>query len=502
MPEVQKEIEIETAQETKPEEVQTFASLWWLPAWALVFCSAVLLYWPALHAGYFSDDFLFFFTNPPAHLYDYFFRVGAAIHAYRPLEAILLTVTQQHLRFETMPIHLTALACHAGLVCVVIAAARALRFGLVETVTAAAAMLFAQVTAPAVLGNDTLSQSASAFLGCLSAFLLWRGQKAGVLSVLCYGAGLFFKETGLGFLLVLGVLAASLVWKETAWKRRAKRVTVLLVPYAFVTVLYFVGRHLAGGMMATHGRYGMHIGLNVVRNLVSFGLAATSPVSTVTCAIALATHNKALLILTFLSTALIVAVAAAGVWKSQRLLLAGFLTLLAIASLFPTFLLEHVSELYAYNAIPFVTLILGMGLGAIWRGNNLSRALAASVIAVFLTGHALAARQKAALMTLNGHRAAQMLTAINSYVRELPPNSQIDLIRAATNAPSYSVFVLNGFDVLEYGDIELGAILGRPDVRIYVVDEDQTRRLTPNDHLLMLGLDKNSSIERYAPGKP
>ena len=502
MPELSKEAETDTAAWTKDKGLQLFSSWWWLPAWTILFCAAVALYWPALHAGYFSDDFLFFATNPPAHLYDYFFRVGAAIHAYRPLEAIILTVTQQHLRFETLPIHLLALACHAGLVCVVVAAARLFRLGTVETVIAAAVMLFAQVSAPAVLGNDTLSQSASAFLGALSAFLFWRRHRAGFLSVLALGAGLFFKETALGFLLVIGILATWPALQQPAWKQRVVKATTLLLPYGLMTLVYFACRHLAGGMMSTHGRYGIHVGLNVFRNLVSFGLAAFSPVSTVTSAIALATHHKAVLLLTVVSAGIIVAVTAAGVLRTKRRMLCCCLAVLAVASLFPTFLLEHVSELYAYNAIPFVALIVGVGFGAIWRWNNFGRAVAGILIALFLIGQTLASRQKAALMTLNGRRAAQMISTIDSYVRQLPPHSQVDLIRAATNAPAYSVFVLNGFDVLDYGNIKLGAVLGRPDVRIDIVEEDQARGLTPNDHLLLLGLDKNSSIERYTPGKP
>jgi hypothetical protein len=502
MPELSHETELDTAAWTKHKKPQPLGSLWWLPVWAITFCMAVALYWPALHAGYFSDDFLFFATDPPEHLYDYFFRVGAAIHAYRPLEAIILTVTQQHLRFETLPIHLLALACHAGLVCVVLAAARAFRFGTAETVIAGALMLFAQVSAPAVLGNDTLSQSASAFLGALSAFLFWRQQRAGLLSVLSLGAGLFFKETALGFLLVIGILAAYVILQQTDWRERARKATYLLLPYALVTLLYFAGRHLAGGMMATHGRYGMHVGLNVLRNLVSFGLAAFSPVSTVTSAIALATHHKTVLLLSLVSAGIILAVTAAGVLRTKRRMLCCSLAVLAVASLFPTFLLDHVSELYAYNAVPFVALIIGVGFGAIWRWNNLGRATAGVILALFLTGQTVASRQKAELMTLNGNRAAQMISTIDSYVRQLPPHSQVDLIRAATNAPAYSVFVLNGFDVLDYGNIKLGAVLGRPDVKIDIVEENQARGLTPNDHLLLLGLDKNSSIERYAPGKP
>ncbi len=473
--------------------------LWvWLSAWALVFCAAIVLYWPALHAGYFSDDFLFFFTSPPAHLYDYFFRVGAAIHAYRPLEAIILTFVQQHFGFETMPIHLLALACHAGLVCLVLAAARLMRLGAVETTVAGAAMFFAQVTAPAVIGNDTLSQSASAFFGCLSVFLLWQRGTAGFLSVLFYGCSLFFKETAFGYLLATGILILYFTFPG----RNIKRAFLLLTPYGLMTAVYFLARHKAGGMLATHGRYGMHLGLNIVRNFVSFALAAFSPISTITSALALATHHRAVLFFSIVAAGSIIFATLAGVFLSRRWRLICWMTILAIVSLFPTFLLEHVSELYVYNAIPFLALVIGIAFGAIWRWNSTGRIAAPGLILLLVVGQTAAVRQKSELMALNGRRAAQMIAGINSYLQNMPAGSEIDLVRTATAEPTYSVFVLHGFDVLDYGNIKLAAVLGRPDMRIDMVEENQLGNRRSNDHLLLLGLDKNGSVERYAAGKP
>lgn len=469
---------------------------WWLPGWALLFGAALALYWPARQAGYFSDDFLFFFTSPPAHLYDYFFRIGSAIHAYRPLEAIILTATQQHFRFETMPIHLSALACHAGLICLVIAAARKLRLAVADMAIACAVMFFSQVGVPALIGNDTLSQSASAFLGWASVLLLWKGgRNARIFSVLCFGCSLFFKETAFGFLLAISLLIAYFSWRKIS-------AMLLLAPYGLMTLLYLLLRHAAGGMLATHGRYGMHFGVNVVRNLASFGLAALSPVSTVTSAIALTTHHRGVLLLSVLAAGLVVLATVIGISVSKRYHLSLFLAILAVTSLFPTFLLDHVSELYVYNAMPAIALIMGIAFGSLWRWSNLGRAITVSCLVLFLGGQVLAVRQKSELMALNGRRAARMIASIDGYLPTLPPGSEVDLVRAATGKPAYSVFVLNGFDVLDYGNIRLGAVLGRPDVKINIIEEDQARGLAANEHLLLLGLDQNSSVERYAASKP
>lgn len=70
-----------------------------------------------------------------------------------------------------------------------------------------------------------------------------------------------------------------------------------------------------------------------------------------------------------------------------------------------------------------------------------------------------------------------MLTAIEAYLPALPSGSKVDLVRMPPASPSYSVFLLNGFDVLDYGNIQLGAVLGRPDIRIDLVDEERARSL-------------------------
>src|SRR5260370_1967713 len=115
-------------------------------AWAVLLLLCIALYWPNLHAGYFSDDFLFFFDSPPAHLYNYFSQMGAAAHAYRPIEAIVLTIIQKHFRFDTFPIHLLSFCAHSALVCVVLATARRLRLEMTDTLLACTFTFFSQVS--------------------------------------------------------------------------------------------------------------------------------------------------------------------------------------------------------------------------------------------------------------------------------------------------------------------------------------------------------------------
>lgn len=479
--------------------------------WALLFGASLLLYWPGLRAGYFSDDLLFFFNSPPPHLFDYFATRGAAAQAYRPLEAIILTLIQQNFRFETLPIHLLSFGAHAGLCCAVLAAGKRLGLRPFENWIAGIFMLVAQVGAPAVLGNDTLSQSASAFFGGLSVLFLYfvwpeRGpnrvrpiskQQWLIGSVAAYIISLFFKETALGFLLVTVLLAGAIAFKHRAWAVRVKTGFKLLLPYAAATLLYGVARLRAGGAISQSGSYQIHLGVNMVRNLAEFSLAAFGPLSTVDGAVAIALHRTPELVLEGLGWLFIITVMLIGICVSGRRAVALWLLAAAIASLFPAYLLMHVSELYLYNAIPFLALALAIGLGELWNRGAPGSLAAVACAGLLVSGQIHADRQKAQLMALNGRRAGVIYAGIDRYLPTLPPNSQILLVNPPDRIPEYSVFLLKGFDVVDLGNLRIGPIFGRPDVRVELIDELRARNVERRKNRLLLALNATGGVKPY-----
>jgi hypothetical protein len=478
--------------------------------WAAFFCLSISLYWPGLRGSYFSDDLLFFFYSAPRHWWDYFATRGAAAQAYRPLEAIILTAIQQRFWFNSLPVHLLSLAAHAGLACAVVSAARRLGFRAFETGLACGFMLLAQVGAPAVLGNDTLSQSASALLGSWSALLLaevWIERKArpeGRISrkwvwwsVGLYAASLFFKETALGYLAVTLLLIAGMALEERTWARRLRMALVLGLPYAGVTLVYWLARLHAGGATTQSGSYRIHIGLNVLRNLAEFGLAAFGPVSTVNGAVALAIRSIPDLAFEALGWVLVMAVMAVGIWMSGRRALCVWLLVLAVASLFPAYLLTHVSELYLYNAIPLVALVFGIAFGSVWYLDTRGKVAVLICAGLLMAGEISADRQKAELMAMNGRKAGLIYSGLQPYLRTAPRNGEIVLVNPPDREPEYSVFLLKGFDVVDLGNLRIGPIFGRPDVRVEVMEEARVAELPRRDNQVLLGLSPEGGVEPY-----
>lgn len=481
-----------------------------LAAWALLFIASLALYWPGLRAGYFSDDLLFFFNSPPRHLLDYFLTRGAAAQAYRPLEAIILSFIQQHFRFETLPIHLLSLSAHAGLCCAVLGAGQRLGFRRFENGVACLFMLVAQVGAPAVLGNDTMSQSASVFFGGLSTLALYSAWlersreriwpvsgKWLTVSVISFAISLFLKETALGFLVVAVLLIGVIALEERSWAARLKTAIGLSLPYGGAALLYLVARLHAGGAMSQSGSYRIQVGVNILRNLAEFSIAALGPMSTVNGATAVALHRAPELIAGALGWVLIVTTMLMGIGLSHRRLPALWLLAAAVAALFPSYLLTHISELYLYNAIPFLALAFAIGVGGLWNRGMWGRLAALVCTGLLIGGHIYADRQKAQLMALNGRRAGVIYAAITRSLPAVPPDGRILLVNPPDRVPEYSVFLLKGFDVVDLGNLRIGPIFGRPDVRVELIEERRVRNLPPKKDQLLLRLDASGGVEAY-----
>ena len=463
----------------------------------------LIIYAPFLRAPYFSDDLLFYFKPPAPHWYTYFVTVGPALQAYRPLEAAILTQIQLHFGFETWPIHVISLAALTLLSGLTWLTAVELGYSSVAAYLSCAIVVISQIAEPAVLGNDTMSQAASALLGAAGAYLFWRATNTRsvgfhLASLACYFAALFFKETALGYCAVIAVLAFALLSDRVNVRHSLIRLTRALLPYALATLIYLAARIYAGGPVGSAGSYRISLGTNVIANLALSAVAAISPISTVSSAVSVQTRNFAAMIGIVAAVGVMCAIALAGFAVSTRRRLMILLAACAVASLFPTFLLQHVSELYVYNAMPFVALLLAAVLADLWAKGTLGQFVVLASAVLFISGQLVAVHEKSKLMFDNGVRAAAMMNDLAADMRSLPANSTILLADAEKREPKYSVFVLHGFDVLEFGAPRLGAIYDRPDIAIEITPESAIYQFRGKPNVFVARL-VNGRLQPLAP---
>ena len=170
--------------------------------------------------------------------------------------------------------------------------------------------------------------------------------------------------------------------------------------------------------------------------------------------------------------------------------------------LLPLAFLRHVSELYVYTAMPPIALLFGYGVSnffTIFRNERITR-LGILVFSVLLFGsHGYAVHTKAGLCIANGQRATILIQEIGPYVAQVPPGGALILLNPKTSAIEYSVFLLEGFNVLHYGETILRQIGHRNDIQVRIANEHETRSFVPPVGSLVLTLGKTGQVVLWKP---
>ncbi|MCC7491655.1 MAG: hypothetical protein IT204_04885 [Fimbriimonadaceae bacterium] len=428
--------------------------------------AALVILTPGLGVLRYGDD-LGFLLPDPAHRPWFHFTSPHPHHLwYRPLEALVLLTLQATCGAATWPLHLLLALLHGGLVWAVWELAGELGLGRRGQWLAAGWLLVSQALPIALCSNDTVSQVASGLAGCGALLLAHHGLRDGrrgrlAASLACYALALWSKESGTGAL-------AGLLLLAILHHRQRRRGLLLWVAAAAVTTTYLAVRarvsQLVPGLGSTG--YDLACGPNVLRNAVQLWGVVLSPVSTVKLLPAVAAREWPWLLLGG-GGALLTAGGAVVGWRRQPRL-GGLLLLLATTQMLPMLLLNHVSELHVYNALPLIALLLGGGWVACLAGRR--GRLAGGLLALLWLGQLGASWQKQRLMTANGRAAAALLAEVVPVMRALPPDGRLVLVQPLAARSRYSVYVLHDFDLLVHGQTGVKVLAARPDVTLHIVE--------------------------------
>jgi hypothetical protein len=441
-----------------------------------------------MRVAYYADDFQWYFDPLPPHALHFLTHRNEAIgNAYRPLQAAFLVLVQSRFGLDTFPIHVALVALHCGLSWLVYVWMRGRGLPVLHSALASGVMLVSQANAFAVGSNDTLSQVAGTALGCLSLWFLaehWlpdapaAGPRvpralAYALSVASFGLALLFKETSAPF----GAMAVLLILGR--WRHRLPhRLALEALPFILVVAAYLGVRQWLGIERFAFGpeRYDLNLGVfNVARNLALFAFQSVLPTSSVVAYEAFEARALARSLAIVLASLLVGAVLAMGVWRRRArpwtLVLAGF----GVLALFPVVLINKVSELYVYNAMPFVSVLLGMALGdAVWQARGRRRAVWVVLLVVFFGAHAWAVHTKLALMRDCGERATAILASLEPHLAAVPPGGVLLLVNPeGEDRPAYSVFTMWGFNPIRTGTVRLEQLARRTDFHTLIVEPDR-----------------------------
>ncbi|RKY12516.1 MAG: hypothetical protein DRP65_00995 [Planctomycetota bacterium] len=468
---------------------------------------ALAVYWPGLNTAYYADDYQFVFDEPASKIFYYFAHPNKLNDFYRPIQASFLAIVQTFFGLETWPIHLTQLSLHITLALLVYIVILEFGFSRLHAGIGAVFMLISQTNVHAVLSNDTLSQVGGTFFGSLSLWFLYlfyryriknppasspdipSGRKYYILSVGMLMLSLFSKETSASFPLMIGVLVLAVNLRAGIKKSAFKKGFAELLPFIFATCMYLCVWLIVVESYPTSGsaNYNLNPGANIIVNIATLLFALIVPVSSVMLFSLLKSGLLlalgAICILT-LTVALLVLF---GLWHTSRRLIVVLIMVFALLGLFPVVLMNHVSELYTYNSLPFMAVLFGIGLGNIflkagtYRFGRISLSL---MLCSLIISHAVAAHSKARLMADNGSRLMTLVKQIRPYMDNAPPDGTIWLRKPTTTEIEYSIFCMPGFKVMASSR----RLWHRADVRFHTIPPEGISDISPPKDALVLTL--------------
>lgn len=498
--------------------------LWWFVALVL---GVQLVYISGATSWYCGDDFQYVLSDPASRIFYYFFNSNPGHGFYRPVTYGVNALVQALAGWETWPIHLLNVLAHAFLAWLVYQFMLKSGHGRRAGIIGSAFMMVTQGGSAAVLQNDTISQITGTLFGCLSLWFLHLASTSGddkesamgmpsaqgrylpayyLASLLFFVVSLASKETSVGFAPMIGVLILLRYYKAPGpLLNRLLRIALEFLPYLILLLLYMWFRSSIGASQPAFGTegYSFRIGVNVPLNLLQLGTASVVPISTVTVFDAVQHHDLFLLILVAAGSILFVGLIALGLRLRENRRWLGFIGFCGLAGTIPPLLLNHVGELYLYNSLPFIAVIVGIGIvGAFERTRGIVRWGIVAFLMLFSVLNLNAIREKGVMITENGVRARRLLEQIAPYITAMPQNGYLLLVNPPTDEIPYSVYRMPGFRVFEFGTNIFSVRTGRKDVYIVLNRGDSSLfKPAPAQTILTLQGDSVVPVTRSTNGE-
>jgi hypothetical protein len=387
---------------------------------------------------------------------------------FRPIENLFLNVVQAYFGLNTLPMHVTQVALHVLLSWLVYIFMIRYGFSMWQAVLGSLFMLVSQANVSAVIATDTLSQVAGTLFGCLSLLFLWsasftRRDSAGaradrsagggyVASAVAFAVCLFWKESGICFLPALLWILLVRNLRGRSLRGSISRSLLGILPFLAVLILYLAVRTLAGSAQPTFGpgRYEFNLGANIVKNLFFLFISMTTLVSTVRGFMALTTHDVPVIIGVAVSSVVVVACLGYGLLRSKQRPVLLTLVMFAVIAVLPVVLLNNVNEVYAYNSMPFVSVVAGAaltGLAPVYRARPGRWALWAGFVVLVLACNVIATESKILDASKTSGRATAVIDALVEHSRTLPKDGTIVLVDESGERTEYWRYVPRGLDV-------------------------------------------------------
>jgi hypothetical protein len=466
----------------------------------------LLLYGYGLGISRYYDDFSMFFEEPQKQLYSLFYETSPTNPFYRPITTSLFCLVQLIGNNNVVPIHIVNIVLHALLGLLIVTAA--LRMGLSRPIAWGAAFFFTitQANGIALLSNDTFAQILVALFGYASLYFgyfhlygttdknrnVFKSPYVYTTAGL-YALGLLSKEAGISFLLCHVMLVIVAVISGGRQTLRAGGITlgILGVITAGFLLVYMNVAAIQPRLGSDH--YSFQIGPGIVTNTFMMLLSALYVGSTASLVELAGRHEWVRAAGAFVPTLLFAATLIYGYCITPKRRLVLLLAGITFLAMIPVVALRHISELYVYNCMPAISILVGLvtaqAADRFIRSNRQRGVPVIAILVITFTGLNIGAIvDKTARMYRVVTHCETIAKRVVDCAGGLRTGDTLRLVSGDNCRVPYSVFSLSAITTLE--DVAIRLQWKVPKGVIFsVVDSAAADRMISGPRCLVLGVE-------------
>ena len=462
---------------------------------------SIFLYYPSLNTFFYGDDYCHIknlnlsFEN----LLGYF--IGKNTIFLRPFESIYLHIVQHFYGLETWPVQLFNTVIHgisAWLIFIV--AKKWLKIKPISAFISGMFYVSSGIAVMAIVSNDTTSQVLSGFFGILFFFqLIVFYENKRILSYILLGVifilAMLSKETSAGLIVIAFIFSFTHTDNKCIKTRLISSIKFTL-PLLILLTIYLLYRNsvVETKILIGESRYSISFGLNSVKSLIIYIISSYTIIPS-TFLIKLWYIKKYSYFYTAIIGTLILYLYSGFILFKNQSVKQGLIILsLSIGTGFPVILLGHISELYAYNALPFVAIYWGYIFSLVikYPVSLKINFVKYFFIIILLAINILSALEKEMLMKYNGDRSKVFYYQIMKAIEKIPPNGNLEILSSAHQIFSYSVFYVSDIDLIKGCGVNKILREGKNDkLLVKFIDEDNEACLK-KDNCYLVDISRNN----------
>lgn len=457
---------------------------------------------PGINTKLYSDNFIM--EHSSNYGWSHYFETPDGRN-YRPLKYCFFAWAFDLAGKQTWVIHGIQIILHLGFAALIFYGIFKIGFSKKIALIAVLVFCFSQLIPFPLLSSHSFDQITSTFSGvtALLFLVLYFSSESNVsiiyyiLALFSFGLCLLSKETGTSFSIILSLfILVKCIGMSKPVLKKLFYVILLEIPFSLILLNYILLRLVLSANMPTIGgdNYNFSFGINIINNFALLFYALITPISTVDTFIAYYNNNLSYIFFSVFFTFVIFLIICLGIiYNKNNFGELIFLIVCIFLAQIPMVFMNHVSELYLYNSLPFFSGVAAISFVNIFnkfKNIPLAKLFFSLMFISLILANSCASFSKAGMMKANGEKAYKMAQQLKNIIQQSPAVKNIVIIDPFFYQPQYSAFLMKSpFHLLLAWDVNLATHSNGIQLFHIGATERYSQKLPSNSKILRLDED-------------